>query len=131
MEERTKRPHQAMSNLFIFKNGESVEAIPWGQIKFFGEHFSDPDKLVILTLSGDKYTIPASSTRESLRNTRADLAWMWCETLNGKFFIIRKEHVSYIGTTGTRTLITTADKSRYRVTNTIEDLIFQIEEEQE
>ena len=120
-----------MNNLFIFKIGESVEAIPWWQIKFFGEHFSDPDKLVILTLSGDKYTIPASSTRESPRNTRADLDWVYCMTLNEKFFLVRKSHVSYIGTTGTRTLITTADKSRYRVTNTIEDLIFQMEEEQE
>ena len=114
-----------MNNLFIFKNGESVEAIPWQQIKFFGEHFSDPDKLVILTLSGDKYTIPASSTRESPKNERPSNAWVWCETLNGKFFIIRKEHVSYLGTTGTRTLITTIDKSRYRVANEIENLISQ------
>ena len=120
-----------MNNLFIFKNGESVEAIPWSQIKFFGEHFSDPDKLVILTLSGDKYTIPASSTRESPQNLPPSKAWMWCNTINGKFFLVRKSHISYIGTTGTRTLITTADKSRYRVTNTIEDLIFQMEEEQE
>ena len=120
-----------MNNLFIFKNGESVEAIPWNQIKFFGEHFSDPDKLVILTLSGDKYTIPASSTRESPRNTRADLDWVYCQTLNEKFFLVRKSHISYIGTTGTRTLIATRDKSRYRVANTIDDLIFQMEEEQE
>ena len=120
-----------MNNLIIFKIGESVEAIPWSQIKFFGEHFADPDKLVILTLSGDKYTIPASSTRESPRSTRPDLDWVYCQTLNEKFFLVRKSHVSYIGTTGTRTLVTTADKSRYRVTNTIEDLIFQMEEEPE
>ena len=120
-----------MNNLFIFKIGESIEAIPWNQIKFFGEHFSDPDKLVILTLSGDKYTIPTSSTRENPKNERPSNAWMWCETINGKFFIVRKSQVAYLGTTGTRTLITTADKSRYRVTNTIEDLIFQMEEEQE
>ena len=120
-----------MNNLFIFKNGESVEAIAWWQIKFFGEHFSDPDSLVILTLSGDKYTIPTSSTRESPRETRPDLDWVYCETLNKKFFLVRKSHIAYIGTTGTRTLVTTADKSRYRVSNTIEDLIFQMEEEQE
>ena len=120
-----------MNNLFIFKIGESVEAIPWWQIKFFGEHFSDPGRLVILTLSGDKYTIPASSTLENPRNTRPDLDWVYCKTLNEKLFLVRKSHIAYIGTTGTRTLITTADKSRYRVTNTIEDLIFQMEEEQE
>ena len=120
-----------MKNLFIFKNGESVEAIPWSQIKFFGEHFSDPDKLVILTLSGDKYTIPASSTRESPQNLPPSKAWMWCNTINGKFFLVRKSHISYIGTTGTRTLIATRDKSRYRVDNTIEDLISQMEGEQE
>ena len=120
-----------MNNLFIFKNGESVEAIPWWQIKFFGEHFSDPDKLVILTLSGDKYTIPASSTLESPQNLPPSKAWMWCNTINGKFFLVRKSHISYIGTTGTRTLIATRDKSRYRVDNTIEDLISQLEGEQE
>ena len=125
-----------MSNLFIFKNGESVEAIPWSQIKFFGEHFSDPDKLVILTLSGDKYTIPAHSTKENPKkenpkNERPSKDWMWCETINGKFFLVRKSQVSYIGTTGTRTLIATLDKSRYRVSNTIENLISQMEEEQE
>ena len=120
-----------MKNLFIFKNWESVEAIPWGQIKFFGEHFSDPDKLVILTLSGDKYTIPASSTRENPKLTMVDTSWLHCKAINGKFFIVRKSHITYIGTSGTRTLITTADKSRYRVTNTIDDLILQMEEEQE
>ena len=120
-----------MSNLFIFKIGESVEAIPWSQIKFFGEHFADSDKLVILTLSGDKYTIPTSSTKENPKNERPSKDWMWCETINGKFFHVRKSQVSYIGTTGTRTLIATRDKSRYRVSNTIEDLIFQMEEEQE
>lgn len=120
-----------MSNLFIFKIGESIEAIPWSQIKFFGEHFADTDKLVILTLSGDKYTIPTSSTKENPKNERPSKDWMWCETINGKFFVVRKSQVSYIGTTGTRTLIATRDKSRYRVSNTIEDLIFQMEEEQE
>lgn len=120
-----------MSNLFIFKIGESVEAIPWSQIKFFGEHFSDPDKLVILTLSGDKYTIPASSTEEHPRDLPPSREWMWCNTINGKSFIVRKSQVSYTGTTGTRTLIATRDKSRYRVANTIEDLIFQMEDEQE
>ena len=120
-----------MSNLFIFKIGESVEAIPWSQIKFFGEHFADPDKLVILTLSGDKYTIPTNSTKENPKNVRPSKDWMWCETINGKFFIVRKSQVSYIGTTGTRTLIATRDKSRYRVSNTIEDLISQMEGEQE
>ena len=116
-----------MSNLFIFKSGESIEAIPWSQIKFFGEHFADPDKLVILTLSGDKYTIPTSSTKEHPRDLPPSKAWMWCETVNGKFFIVRKSHVTYIGTTGTRTLIATRDKSRYRVDNTIADLISQME----
>ena len=120
-----------MSNLFIFKIGESVEAIPWSQIKFFGEHFADPDKLVILTLSGDKYTIPTSSTKENPKLTRADTDWLYCKVINGRFFLVRKSQVSYIGTTGTRTLIATRDKSRYRVANTIEDLIFQMEEEQE
>ena len=120
-----------MNNLFIFKNGESVEAIPWSQIKFFGEHFSDPDKLVILTLSGDKYTIPTSSTRENPRRIRPELDWMYCKTINEKFFLIRKANITYIGTTGTRTLIATDDKSRYRVVNTIEDLISQMEEEDE
>lgn len=120
-----------MSNLFIFRIGESVEAIPWSQIKFFGEHFADPDKLVILTLSGDKYTIPTGSTKENPKLTRADTDWLYCTVINGKFFLVRKSQVSYIGTTGTRTLIATRDKSRYRVSNTIEDLIFQMEEEQE
>ena len=120
-----------MSNLFIFKIGESIEVIPWSQIKFFGEHFADPDKLVILTLSGDKYTIPASSTRENPRDLPPSKAWMWCNTINGKFFTILKSDVTYIGTSGTRTLIATRDKSRYRVANTIEDLIFRMEEEQE
>ena len=120
-----------MKNLSIFKNGESVEVIPWSQIKFFGEHFSDPDKLVILTLSGDKYTIPTSSTKENPKNERPSNAWIWCETINGKFFTVRKSHVTYIGTTGTRTLIATLDKSRYRVANEIENLISQMEEEQE
>lgn len=120
-----------MSNLFIFKIGESVEAIPWSQIKFFGEHFADPDKLVILTLSGDKYTIPINSAKEHPRDLPPLKAWMWCETINGKLFLVRKSQVSYIGTTGTRTLIATRDKSRYRVSNTIENLIFQMEEEQE
>lgn len=117
-----------MNNIFIFKNGESVEVIPWSQIKFFGEHFADPDKLVILTLSGDKYTIPTSSTKENPKNERPSGKWMWCETVNGKFFIVRKSHVTYIGTTGTRTLIATRDKSRYRVDNEIENLISQMEE---
>ena len=117
-----------MNNLFIFKSGESIEAIPWSQIKFFGEHFADPDKLVILTLSGDKYTIPTSSTKENPKNETPSGEWMWCETINGKFFIVRKSHVTYIGTTGTRTLIATRDKSRYRVDNEIENLISQMEE---
>ena len=120
-----------MNNLFIFKNGESVEAIPWNQIKFFGEHFSDPDKLVILTLSGDKYTIQTSSTEEHPQNLPPSKAWMWCEAINGKFFIVRKSQVTYLGTTGTRTLIATRDKSRYRVANEIENLISQMEEGQE
>ena len=120
-----------MNKLFIFKNGESVEAIPWNQIKFFGEHFSDPDKLVILTLSGDKYTIPTSSTEEHPQNLPPSKAWMWCNTINGKFFLVRKSHVTYVGTTGTRTLIATRDKSHYRVSNTIENLISQMEEDQE
>ena len=120
-----------MNKLFIFKNGESVEAIPWNQIKFFGEHFSDPDKLVILTLSGDKYTIPTSSTEEHPQNLPPSKAWMWCNTINGKFFLVRKSHVTYVGTTGTRTLIATRGKSHYRVSNTIENLISQMEEDQE
>ena len=120
-----------MNNLFIFKNGESVEVIPWWQIKFFGEHFSDPDKLVILTLSGDKYTIPTSSTRENPKNERPSNAWMWCETINGKFFVVRKSQVTYIGTTGTRTLISTLDRSTYRVANEIENLISQMRVGQE
>ena len=117
-----------MNNLFIFKSGESIEAIPWNQIKFFGEHFADPDKLVILTLSGDKYTIPAHSTKENPKNERPSGKWMWCQMVNGKFFIVRKSHVTYIGTTGIRTLIATRDKSRYRVDNEIENLISQMEE---
>lgn len=117
-----------MSNLFIFKIGESIEAIPWSQIKFFGEHFADPDKLVILTLSGDKYTIPINSAKEHPRELPPTKDWVWCEAINGKFFIVRKSQVSYIGTSGTRTLIATRDKSRYRVSNTIADLIFQMEE---
>ena len=120
-----------MSNLFIFKIGESVEAIPWGQIKFFGEHFSDPDKLVILTLSGDTYIIPSSSTGEKPVGYNRSVNWVQCQTTNEKNFIIRKEHISYLGTTGTRTLIATRDKSRYWLSNTIENLIFQMEEEQE
>ena len=120
-----------MNNLFIFKIGESVEAIPWWQIKIFGEHFSDPDKLVILTLSGDKYTIPTSSTRENPKLTMVDTSWLHCKTINGKFFIVRKSHITYIGTSGTRTLVATRDKSRYRVADTIEDLIFAMEDEQE
>ena len=120
-----------MSNLFIFKIGESVEAIPWSQIKFFGEHIADPDKLVILTLSGDKYTIPTNSTEEHPRGLPPSKAWMRCNTINGKFFTVRKSQVSYIGTTGTRTLIATRDKSRYRVANEIENLTSQMEEEQE
>ena len=115
-----------MSNLFIFRNGESIEAIPWSQIKFFGEHFADPDKLVILTLSGDKYTIPASSTKENPKRVMEDTSWLHCKAINGKFFIVRKSHVTYIGTTGTRTLIATRDKSRYRVDNEIENLISQM-----
>ena len=114
-----------MNNLFIFKSGESIEAIPWSQIKFFGEHFSDPDKLVILTLSGDKYTIPASSTKENPK--RVDTSWLHCKTINGKSFIVRKSHITYIGTSGTRTLVATRDKSRYRVADTMEDLIFAME----
>ena len=117
-----------MNNLFIFKNGESIEAIPWSQIKFFGEHFADPGKLVILTLSGDKYTIPTSSTKENPKSVMVDTSWLHCKAINGKFFIVRKSQVTYIGTTGTRTLIATRDKSRYRVADTIEDLIFAMEE---
>ena len=117
-----------MNNLFTFKNGESLEAIPWSQIKFFGEHFSDPDKLVILTLSGDKYTIPTSSTGEKPVGYNHSVNWVQCQTTNEKNFIIRKEHISYLGTTGTRTLIATRDKSRYRVANTIKDLISQFDE---
>lgn len=117
-----------MNNLFIFKVGESIEAIPWSQIKFFGEHFADPDKLVILTLSGDKYTIPTSSTKENPKRVMEDTIWLHCKTINGKFFIVRKSHITYIGTTGTRTLIATRDKSRYRVDNEIENLISQMEE---
>ena len=117
-----------MNNLFIFKSGESIEAIPWSQIKFFGEHFADPDKLVILTLSGDKYTIPTSSTKEHPKLTMVDTSWLHCKAINGKSFIVRKSHITYMGTTGTRTLIATRDKSRYRVADTMEDLIFAMEE---